>query len=134
MAGNEFNFFQLPTGVDGGSQNEPPFDKKISTYGAYDEGTENAYGFKDEISNPMPRDIDNARIDNPLQEGSTLKRVRDDKFVRMSMGDVSIIENDVNDRDRADADKDVYMPEEGWRSFGGKNDFPDTYQGGQLQG
>ena len=126
MAGNEFNFFQLNNGVEGGSQNEPGFDKKLSQFGIYDEGTENAYGFKDEIANPKPMDVDGGKIENPFQEGSTLKRVRNDKMIRMSMGDVSTLEQDVNDRNIADADKDIYMPQEGWRSFGGKYDLSDS--------
>lgn len=126
MSGNEFNFFQITNGIEGGSANEPGFNKKLSQYGAYAEGTENAYGFKDEIANPMPRDVDGGRVENPFQEGSTLKRVRDDKMVRMSMGDISILERDVSDRKTAEADQDVYMPQEGWRSFGGKYDLSDS--------
>ena len=71
-------------------------------------------------------DVDGGKIENPFQEGSTLKRVRNDKMIRMSMGDVSTLEQDVNDRNIADADKDIYMPQEGWRSFGGKYDLSDS--------
>ena len=137
MSNNEFNFFQLYTGIEGGmgkDNQHRPFDKRMSNYGAMDKGTRFAYSFKDERANPMLRDIDKHIIDNPFVEGSSIKYVRDDKFIRMSMGDVSTVGKDVSDRVKADANSDYYMPAEGWRSLGGKIDFPRQYQGSRLQG
>ena len=138
MAGSEFNFFQLPNGVDGGADmidnQYRSFDKTLSNYGDLDKGTKYAYGFKDEKMNPMPKDVDGSMIENPYQEGSTIKRVRNDKMVRMSMGDITYVNMETNDPKRTDADADYYLPEEGWRSFGGRRDFDRAYQGSRLQG
>lgn len=137
MASNEFNFFQLYTGIDGGmgkDNQHRPFDKKMSRYGDLDKGTRFAFSFKDERSNPMLRDVDKHIIANPFVEGSSIKYVRDDKFVRMSMGSINPVARDVSDRVKADANSEFYMPAEGWRSFGGKIDFHRQYQGGRLQG
>jgi hypothetical protein len=121
MAGNEFNFFQIPNGVSGGmgiDNQHRPFGMRMSNYGDLAKGEKNTYGFKDEIANPQPKDAGKSIIDNPFVDGSTVKYVRDDKFVRMSMGDISIVSKDVNSRVKADADADYYMPAEGWRPFG----------------
>lgn len=69
---------------------------------------------------------------NPYVWGSTVKKVRDDQFFRMTMDHDSTgngIEKpafDVMDTDVASADgMNAYKnyPTEGWRSFGGKYDF-----------
>lgn len=76
---------------------------------------------------------------NPYLLGSTVKRVRDDQFFRMTMSNnrgASINEPsfDVMDTDIVDASGMVEgknWPTEGWRSYGGKYDFM-PYQGGGI--
>lgn len=137
MSGNEFNFFQLYTGIEGGmgkDNQHRPFDKKMSRYGDLDKGERFTFAFKDNKANPLLLDIDKHIIANPFVEGCSIKYVRNEKFIRMSMGDISPVQKDVSDRVKADANSEFYMPAEGWRSFGGRRDFHREYQGGRLQG
>lgn len=73
--------------------------------------------------------------ENPYVWGSTVKRVRDDQFFRMTMdnnttgNEVEQPSFDVMDTDAVTAEGMVALslyknyPTEGWRSFGGKYDF-----------
>lgn len=77
---------------------------------------------------------------NPYLEGSTVKRVRDEQAFRMGMSDnrgasVDAPRFDVSDTDVVDATGMVAgknWPTEGWRSYGGKYDFPEAYKGGGI--
>lgn len=75
---------------------------------------------------------------NPYLIGSSVKRVRDEQAFRMGMSDnrglsVGLPSFDVMDTNLVDASglaAGKNWPSEGWRSFGGKYDFP--YTGGGI--
>ena len=136
---SEFNFFQLHNGVDGGAvggvtQQGRPFDKKMSNFGDLASTPVNVFKGKDELTNITPDNMDVVADKNPLVWDSTVKRTKDDKFVVMMLGSIAPHTADVNSRNEASADKAYYMPVEGWRSFGGKDDMARDYQGGRLKG
>lgn len=147
-----------------------PFEMKLSNFGALNVGaarssdrTKSSYAFKDkdELSNwadvtPKPFSMDGDYNDNPYQLNSSVKKIRDDQFVRMTMsqggnpigtvagsndtvetGEISQPGFDVSDTRAADAsgmsgsgyESIKNYPTEGWRSFGGKYDFHTAYQG-----
>lgn len=135
MAASEFNFFQLDTGVDGGggAVTNPAnrnFGEKVSNFGAVSYGTKNAFGFKDIIANPMVVFEDASVVDNPNVAGSTVKYTRDDKFT------ILLVPKNAGplDNKKSNASATVYLPAEGWRSYGGKKDTTRAYQGSRLQG
>jgi len=69
---------------------------------------------------------------NPYVWEGTIKKMLDDKMIKMGMGSIAVEADDVSDKDEVDADDMVYgknYPSEGWRSFGGKYDFEEPYQG-----
>ena len=78
---------------------------------------------------------------NPYVWNSTVKRYLDDQFHMMMMqhnaklyvgADHSVFHMDVSDKDEVDASgmqQYKNYPSEGWRSFGGKYDFEEAYQG-----
>ena len=140
MAGSEFNFFQLDgTGVEGGgavgvAEQGRTFDKRMSNFGDLASTPVNVFKAKDELSNQFPDKMDRLANENPLVWGSTVKYIRDDKFIRMAMGPVGTHGADVNDKNASSANADYYLPLEGWRSFGGKLDAERAYQGSRLQG
>ena len=93
---------------------------------------------KGDLENPnIPSFIQNAeRNENPFVLGSTVKRVRNDEFTIMGMGSRRKVEVTQPRMDVSDTNlihKDMVLnknyPSEGWRSFGGKYDFPVKYQG-----
>lgn len=154
--GNEYDFFQIPhTGVDdttlGNAVQTRSADMKISDFNAMyvglrrgDDYTRTDYGFadKEKLSNwasIVPEWQEAERDQNPYLEGSTVKRVRDDQFIRLGMAKdsgafFSVPRADHSDTKQAEADVEIYMPLEGWRSFGGKYDFSIPYQGSKLRG
>ena len=138
--GNEFNFFQLDSGDISGGQTGGvaaqgrSFDKRMSNFGDLTSTPINVFKAKDELSNQMPIHFNTISDANPLVWGSTVKRVRDDKQIVMMQGAIGIPSADVSTKNNADANLNYYMPNEGWRSFGGKYDTEKTYQGGQLKG
>lgn len=73
---------------------------------------------------------------NPYLAGSTIKKVRDEQAFRMGMSDnrgksVDVISSDVSDtNETTGTTAGKNWPTEGWRSYGGKYDFP--YQGGGI--
>lgn len=77
---------------------------------------------------------------NPYVLGSTIKKVRDDQFFRMSMSNdrganVDAPKFDIMDTNLVDASDMVAgknWPSEGWRSYGGKYDFAEPYSGGGI--
>ena len=146
-----WNFYQIPqTGVDSSTLGESvqtrDLDMKMSNWGALNvasrmtnDYTRTVLDFqsKDELMNPNGWDQDAEVNDNPLLEGSTLKYVRDDQFVRMSMStsigaSITAPNFDVMDQNMIDAagmEKPRKYPTEGWHSFGKKYDMPEPYQG-----
>lgn len=146
-----WSFFQIPqAGVTGstmgiGAQTRD-LNMKMSNFGAMnvstrmsDDYTRTVLDFqtKDELLNPTVPFQDADMNDNPLLEGSSLKYTRDDQFIRMTMTTSlgTSIGNPVADVMDTDAISAVGMesprnyPTEGWRSFGGKHDFPVPYDG-----
>ena len=140
--GNEYDFFQIPrSGVDDttlgiGTQTRSA-DMKLSDFNAMYVGlrrgtdyTKTTTGFaeKEKLSNwaaIVPEWQFAERNENPYLEGSTVKRVRDDQFIRLGMAKdsgafFSVPRADHSDTKQAEADVEVYMPVEGWRSFGVK--------------
>jgi hypothetical protein len=147
-----------------------PFEVKLSNFGALNVGavrssdrTKSSYAFadKDNLSDwsnvtPAPFSMSGDYDDNPYQAGTSIKKVRDEQFVRMGMsqggnpigtvtgsndtvetGEVSQPGFDVSDTNAAKAggmsgtgnESIKNYPTEGWRSFGGKYDFHTAYQG-----
>lgn len=146
-----WNNYQIPhTGVDSSTQGEATqtrdLDAKISNWGALNVGKRMADDYsrttldfksKDELTNIKPGLQDAEYNDNPLLEGSSLKYVRDDQFIRMGMNSsigtsVAAPSFDVMDTNLIDASgmaKPRWYPTEGWHSFGQKYDMPVAYQG-----
>lgn len=132
---SEFNFFQLDSGIDGGggAATNPAnrnFGQKISNFNAVSYGDRNTFGFKDTLSNPLVTFEDASAEFNPYVAGSTVKRIRDDKFT------ILLVPKNAGplDNKKSEADYSVYLPAEGWRSYGGKRDTERAYQGSRLQG
>jgi hypothetical protein len=137
--GNEFNFFQLDGGIVGGqeggvAEQGRPFDKRMSNFGDLASTPVNVFQAKDELSNKTPEFAGTVKDYNPLVWDSTVKRVRADKQIIMMIGDITSPSADINAKNYADADPNYYMPNEGWRSFGGKFDTERAYQGGRIKG
>jgi len=160
-----YDFFQIPhTGVeepdlesarsDANATLRQPFKMRLSNFGALNVGKRKSYDytgtvldfkFKDEMSDIVTtksgiRDADVTDevtvIFNPYVEGSTVKFVRDDQFIRMLMStscgyDLALPKYDVMDTKEATASGIVtisgglylHWPSEGWHSFGGRYDF-----------
>lgn len=134
----EFAFFQLDNGIVGGStggvaEQGRPFDKRMSNFGDLASTPVNVFKAKDELSNALPDTLDQLANTNPLVWGSTVKHVKNDTLVLMGLGSVYEPGADVNDRKDANAGT-YYLPQEGWRSLGGKNDTARDYQGSRLRG
>ena len=69
---------------------------------------------------------------NPYVWGSTVEKVLNDKMIRMGMGTIAVEHDDVSDKDEVSAEgmqQHLNYPSEGYRSFGGKYDFEEPYQG-----
>ena len=69
---------------------------------------------------------------NPYVWDSTINKVMDDKMIKMGMGSIAVEHADVSDENEVDASgmsQYKNYPSEGWRSFGGKYDFEEAYQG-----
>jgi hypothetical protein len=79
---------------------------------------------------------------NPYGWGSTVLKTLDDQLTRMGMDQagtgtyahgfsISVLHDDVSDKDEVEASgmQQYKYPSEGWRSFGGKYDFEEAYQG-----
>lgn len=126
-------------------------DMKISNFGSLNVGnrmsddytrTELSFISKDELSDISVITEDSGMGNNsglrgtsveqnPYIWGSTVKRVRDDQFFRMTMDNnidgigIEKPKFDVMDTDAINSGMDQYKnyPSEGWRSFGGKYDF-----------
>lgn len=149
---SERNFFQFDftqIGSDWATSNHQNrgFGMRISNWGALNYGakspvdyTKTTLGFKakDDLSNPrIPSFLQDAEMDkNPYVLGSTVKRARNDEFTIMGMGSRRSVSVDQPRMDVSDTNlvhKDMVVgknyPSEGWRSFGGKYDFPVAYQG-----
>lgn len=135
----------------------------ISNFGAMNVGnrmssdytrTVLSFEFKDEISHwatitdhdGIGQNVNDEAVHNPLVWGSTVKYTRDDQFVRMGMAtsigsDIDEPAHDVMDEKQSTAAGIVATsnatiknwPAEGWRSYGGKYDFPGQYAGGVLK-
>jgi hypothetical protein len=136
------------------------FDAKISRFGSNAVGarmasdytrTDLAFKTKDELADHNVQTADtgmganiagrSVTVDhNPYVLGSTVKRVRDDQFFRMSMSNdrganIDAPNFDVMDTNLVSANDLVAgknWPSEGWRSFGGKYDFSEAYSGGGI--
>ena len=141
MTTTEFDFFQMPAaGVTGGgnvgvTQQGRSFDKKMSNWGDLASTPANVFKGKDELSNVQPTDMDTVKDENPFEAGTHLRRVKNDRLIRMMIADDAPFPGkDVSDKKEATVDNSTYLPSEGWRSFGGKGDKSRTYQGSRLQG
>lgn len=143
-----FDNFQIPAvGVGGGMENDQQgrnFDAKISNFGALNYGNRDAsdytkvsLGFKnkDEWSNPTlpPFTMDAEYNENPYVWGSTVKRVRDEEFAIMGIGNrrsnsatnapsMDTMDTNVAVDDGTNAPKK--FPMEGWSTFGGRTGGP----------
>lgn len=168
---NEWSFFQIePRTVDDDwaageySHQMREFDVKMSNFGAMkfgtrrsDDYTEVAYGFKQKgimegaaafglHDLRASGDYEAERERNPYVWGSTVKKVRNDQFVRMgmSMGGENVLTGYDTPNHQVDEPSEDVMdtkashgpwvsgknyPTEGWRSFGGKYDFHVAYDG-----
>ncbi len=151
-----FNMFQIPqTGVGGETKGNSvqtrDLDLKISNFGALKNGGRsgtdytmvlNNFKDKDELLNPViPAFLQDGEYEeNPLVWGSTVKYTRDDQLMRMgnttTIGSyIGMPKFDVSDTNVANMDVSVgnnaikNWPTEGWRSYGGKYDFSEAYQG-----
>jgi hypothetical protein len=150
MALNEYNYFQLNPITDMGETLGPgnvsrDLDMKMSNFNAMYFGsrmstdyTRTVLDFKDksELENRKPIWQDAEFIDNPFVSGSTVKRIRDDQAWRMGMANdngtaVTKPMFDVSDTKAVlgTMTKGKNYPSEGWRSFGGKYDFSEAYNG-----
>jgi hypothetical protein len=114
-----------------------------------DDYTKTTLGFsgKQDWSDTVPDDLETESDENPYVAGSGLKKVRDDQFVRMTMAMggyqasalVNIETSEINPPDADVMDTKVAAaegmeaprsyPTEGWKSFGGKYDKSQPYQG-----
>lgn len=136
------------------------FDSKISLFGSHNVGarmssdytrTNLCFKSKDELADHNVQMADTgvgANVagrsitvnHNPYILGSTVKRVRDDQFTRMSMSNdrgaqINAPKFDIMDTDLVAASGLIAgknWPSEGWRSFGGKYDFEEVYSGGGI--
>jgi len=160
---SQFDFYQIPTvGVD-----EPDLvaartdvsipirravDEKICNFGALNVGarkssdytkTELTWKNKDELSdwkNITTFWQEAERNENPYVLGSTIKRVRDDQFFRMTMSNNRGLQlnqpkwdvSDTNLVDAANMTAGKNWPSEGWRSYGGKYDHTPYVGGGTV--
>jgi len=151
-----FDMFQIgQAGVEGetvgNSIQTRDLDMKISNFGALKNGTRsltdytnvlNNFKAKDELENPsVPSFVqDGDYNERPLVWNSTVKYVRDDQLIRMGNyttigGDIGMPKFDVSDTNVANMDVSIgynsikNWPTEGWRSYGGKYDFSEPYQG-----
>jgi len=151
-----FDMFQIgQTGVGGETKGNSvqtrDLDMKISNFGALKNGSRSSTDYtmvlnnfkdKDEIENPnIPSFVQDGESDNhPLVWGSTVKYVRDDQLIRMGNtttigGYIDMPKFDVSDTNVANMDVTIGFnsiknwPTEGWRSYGGKYDFSEAYQG-----
>ena len=151
-----FDMFQISqTGVGGETkgnsvQTRDP-DMKISNFEALKCGDRsdtdytsvlNNFKAKDDIENPViPTFVQESESDdNPLVWGSTVKYERDDQLTRMGntttigsfigMPKFDVSDTNVSNMDVSENDNDIRnWPTEGWRSYGGKYDFSEVYQG-----
>lgn len=126
-------------------------DSKISLFGTNNVGARRASDYtktaldfqsKDELADYAVQTADTGMgqnvsgrgitiIHNPYVLGSTVKKVRDDQFFRMTMSNdrgasIDAPKFDVMDTNLVDASDMVAgknWPTEGWRSYGGKYDF-----------
>ena len=124
-------------------------DSKISFFGSMNVGgrmesdyTRTKLDFESKDDRSDWEYITGAELDaevelNPYVLGSTIKRVRDDQFFRMGMSNkdgksIDLPKFDVGDTREVTGDlvTGKNWPSEGWRSFGGKYDFP--YVGGGI--
>jgi hypothetical protein len=161
-----FDFFQVPHVGVADTENirtdvKVPIrrrkDMKVSNFGSLNIGprmsedyTRTYLGFqsKDELadwSRIVPQWQFAERNENPYVLGSTIKYVRDDQFIRLTMSKESgayfdVPKFDVMDSNSVTAEgiaattnsKIKNWPSEGWRSLGGKYDFL-PYSGGALK-
>lgn len=140
MNAYNFDFFQIPSaGVNDETLglNKRSIATKISNFSDSVYGSKNLFKDKDDGLNRLPEDRGAIADENPFVAGSTVKRVRDDQPIRMDM-DTRHEQNPsmpnfdfsaLDARDPAGFVKPDKYPSEGWRSFGGKNDFPVKYVG-----
>ncbi len=158
--GNADNLFNMPARTEVGTTIRRDAGDKMSYFGCNNvearesaDYTKTSQGFKDkdELSDVNVLNLDTGEGSNvagrhvtiehnPYILGSTVKRNRDDQFYRMSMSNdggysINAPGFDVMDENAASADgmtKGKNWPSEGWRSFGGKYDFEEPYQGGGV--
>lgn len=160
---SQFDFYQIPAvGVD-----EPELDtarsvtnipirravsEKVSNFGSLAVGNRMSSDYtrtdltlktKDELADwkrITDFDQDAERNEKPYVLGSTVKRVRDDQFFRMTMSNNRGLQLDQPKKDVSDTDvvsasgmvAGKNWPTEGWRSFGGKFDFVPYVGGGSI--
>lgn len=153
---NEYDFFQLNPGsigsdwVGGNQAKEMRSPNAvISNYEALKYGTARADDYTRITFDNAHEENPQGRVGvgfgtdrgwynyNPFVWNSTILRMLDDQFTRMGMDtsdgfSIGVLHDDVSDRDEVSASGMVAgknYPSEGWRSFGGKYDFAEPYQG-----
>lgn len=141
---NHFQFDPFKLGSDWAGQDVQSRSPaaKVSNFGALskdnrmsDDYTRTVLTFKSktELENPTvpPFAQDAERDENPYLAGSSIKHVRDDKLILMGLGSIDRPTFDVSDTNAVLSGMEAYKnyPTEGWRSFGGKYDFPVAYNG-----
>lgn len=148
-----FDGFQVPhTGVDGGmtggvNAQSRAFAMRMSNFGdlvgglrSSDDYKRTTLGFKDkdELMNPeIPSfTLEADYTENPFVWGSTVKRMRNDEFQVMGMGNrrsntaTDAPRMDVSDTKLAEDDgtnAPKRFPAEGWATFGGRKGGPHGY-------
>ncbi len=147
---NEYNYFQLNPLTDlgetlGAAHLTRDIGVKMSNFGALNFGDRMStdytrtvldYEDKTNLENNVPVWLDAEFDMNPFVWGSTVKRIRDDQAWRMGMSNengfaVEAPPMDVSDAKAVlgDMTRGKNYPTEGWRSFGGKYDFSEAYNG-----
>ena len=153
---NEFDFFQVDPGsigsdwVGGNQAREmrPP-NARISNYEALKYGAARSDDYTRVVFDNAHEENAQGAVGvgfgtdrgwynyNPFVWNSSILRTLDDQFTRMGMDTsdgfaISVLHDDVSDKDEVEASgmsSGKNYPSEGWRSFGGKYDFEEAYQG-----
>jgi hypothetical protein len=142
---DEHNYFQLNPVTDMGetlgvATQTRALSMKMSNFGALNSGgrmstdyTRTLLDFEDktDLENKVPAWLDAESNENPYVAGSTVKRVLDDQAFKMTVDDITTPGMDVSDTQAVSGamTKGINYPTEGWRSFGGKYDFSESYTG-----
>ena len=156
----QYDYYQIPaTGVPGETKGiavqSRDFNMKISRFGSLNTDGRRSDDYtrttqynvtSEDISHwfavrPMDEWLDwmgdYTNFKNPYVAGSSVKKILDDQFIRMTMSSqiagIDVPDFDVMDTNLVDASglsSGKNWPTEGWHSYGGKYDFHEAYTGG----